>query len=188
MDIFKRWAGHKNYLNKQKHINIYLQRAWNKHGEENFLFSILEEINKESLIEAEQRYIDFYESFIRNNGYNINPKAQNTAGRSCYKTWLEKFGKEKADKMWKEVTIKNSIANSKENNAMWGTKRLEVGLLNKKLKSKPVLQFDINNNLIKEFSSVSQAAKILNINRNTIKNFRNQKDNFAAGFFWKYKL
>ena len=89
--------------------------------------------------------------------------------------------------MWKEVTKKNSIANSMENNAMWNVSRPEVGDLNKLLKSKPILQFDLSGNLIQEFESTSTASKILSISRNTIKNFRNQKDSSAAGFIWKYK-
>ena len=39
-DIYKRWNRHKNELNKKKHINIILQRAWNKYGSDNFLFEI----------------------------------------------------------------------------------------------------------------------------------------------------
>ncbi|MEN6292413.1 MAG: GIY-YIG nuclease family protein, partial [Methanobacterium sp.] len=42
-NIEKRWLRHKNELNKNKHINILLQRAWNKYGEENFIFSVVEE-------------------------------------------------------------------------------------------------------------------------------------------------
>lgn len=189
IDIYNRWKTHKYGLKNNKHINQHLQNSWNKYGENNFDFSILEETSKlkTTLIEKEQKYIDLYESFERQKGYNINPVAEIGYSLGCYKTWVDKFGLEKADEMWKEVTKKNSIANSMENNAMWNMSRPEVGVLNKFLKSKPILQFDLSGNLIQEFESVSTASKILNISRNTIKNFRNQKDSFAAGFVWKYK-
>ena len=39
-NISRRWYDHKRELRIQKHHNKYLQRAWNKYGEENFSFEI----------------------------------------------------------------------------------------------------------------------------------------------------
>lgn len=36
----KRKKEHLNKLRKQKHENLYLQRSWDKHGEQNFIFEI----------------------------------------------------------------------------------------------------------------------------------------------------
>lgn len=188
-NIHKRWGEHRYSLKGNKHINCYLQNSWNKNGENNFVFSILEEsVNKkECLINTEQKYIDLYDSSNRKKGYNINPIAEIGYSLGCYKTWINKYGTEKADEMWKEVTKKNSAANSMENNAMWKSNRPEVGDLNKLLKSKSVLQYSLNGKFIQEFPSVTKASEILNINRRTIANFITQKDCFAAGFIWKYK-
>ncbi len=41
-------------------------------------------------------------------------------GRSFYDIWLEKYGKEEADKKLKEFKIKISVANSGSNNSMFG--------------------------------------------------------------------
>ncbi|MBT9788673.1 hypothetical protein GPK90_04850 [Clostridium sp. MCC344] len=41
-DIFTRWKQHKAKLNKNAHVNEHLQKAWNKYGENNFIFSIVE--------------------------------------------------------------------------------------------------------------------------------------------------
>lgn len=52
---------HLRELRKNKHHSIYLQRAWNKYGEENFLFSIIKEyinINYNTLLEIEQNLIN----------------------------------------------------------------------------------------------------------------------------------
>lgn len=57
-NIEKRWRRHKNELRKNKHINTYLQNAWNKYGEENFVFEIIEECDESLLKEIEQKYLN----------------------------------------------------------------------------------------------------------------------------------
>jgi len=47
-DIKGRWSEHKNDLKANRHDNDYLQKSWNKYGEENFEFEVdlLESIKK----------------------------------------------------------------------------------------------------------------------------------------------
>ena len=40
-----RFKQHYNKLNQNKHPSLYLQNAWNKYGENNFIFRIVEVIN-----------------------------------------------------------------------------------------------------------------------------------------------
>ena len=61
-NIEKRWNTHLRDLRHNKHHCIPLQRAWNKYGELNFLFDIIELCNKENLIERENHYLRTYES------------------------------------------------------------------------------------------------------------------------------
>lgn len=74
-NIYNRKAQHYSELRGNYHENIFLQRSWNKYGEENFEFGILEEVkNINELYAREQFYIDKY----YDNGnmcYNINPLA-----------------------------------------------------------------------------------------------------------------
>lgn len=71
-DICTRWKHHRHYLNKGIHDNEYLQRAWDKYGEENFEFKILTVCKPEELNELEIYYIDKFDTFNnRNNGYNL---------------------------------------------------------------------------------------------------------------------
>lgn len=71
-NIYKRWKEHINDLNKNKHHSIHLQRAWNKYGQENFSFIIIEIIKNEDFqFEKEQYWLDKYESYNREVGYNI---------------------------------------------------------------------------------------------------------------------
>jgi group I intron endonuclease len=68
-NIEKRWKTHLNKLKNNKHHNIHLQRAWNKYGENNFIFEIVEECDEKNLLQLEQKYIDF------NPEYNIGMKS-----------------------------------------------------------------------------------------------------------------
>jgi group I intron endonuclease len=65
-NIEKRWKTHLNQLKNNKHHNIRLQRAWNKYGENNFIFEIVEECDETNLLQLEQKYIDL------NPKYNIS--------------------------------------------------------------------------------------------------------------------
>jgi group I intron endonuclease len=56
--IERRWGTHKAQLRNNKHRNIHLQNAWNKYGENQFEFSIVEFIPIELLLDAEQKYLD----------------------------------------------------------------------------------------------------------------------------------
>jgi len=53
-----RWRKHRNQLRKNTHINKHLQRAWNKYGEKNFSFEILELCNKGQCLIKEQHYLN----------------------------------------------------------------------------------------------------------------------------------
>jgi len=57
-NIEKRWTRHKNDLRNNKHINIILTRAWQKYGEDNFIFEIVEICDVEHLKQFEQKYLD----------------------------------------------------------------------------------------------------------------------------------
>jgi group I intron endonuclease len=79
--VLQRWYKHKYSLRVNKHPNSHLQAAWNKYGESNFKFEIIEECSKDKLIEREQYWIDFYDSANTDKGYNICSVAGNTSGR-----------------------------------------------------------------------------------------------------------
>lgn len=71
VDIYKRWHTHRYLLNENKHDNDYLQKAWNKYGENNFVFSILERCDKGQLSKMETHYIDVYQTLNEDYGYNL---------------------------------------------------------------------------------------------------------------------
>jgi group I intron endonuclease len=58
-------------LRKGIHDNIHLQNAYNKFGEDNFTFSIIELCVVNDLILLENKYINSYKSSDSNFGYNL---------------------------------------------------------------------------------------------------------------------
>ena len=71
IDIYRRWKDHKRKLNSGKHHNIYLQNAWNKYGEENFSFYIVEKCPEDALDEKERFYILKFNCMNPNYGYAL---------------------------------------------------------------------------------------------------------------------
>jgi len=77
-DVDRRWWEHINELNKNTHVNKKLQNAWNFYGKDNFKFEIIEEVNDDKiLLEREQYYLDTFQPYRNNIGYNI---ALNSSG------------------------------------------------------------------------------------------------------------
>jgi len=58
-----------NHIYRNKQLD-HLQNSWNEDGEENFIFNILEECNKEQLNEREIYWINYYQSDDPKYGYN----------------------------------------------------------------------------------------------------------------------
>lgn len=72
VNLQERWRHHKSALRHNRHVNAYLQAAWEKHGENNFEFVVLEIVNdKSNLFAKEQEWIDMTESADRERGFNI---------------------------------------------------------------------------------------------------------------------
>lgn len=94
-NIKRRWKEHINQLNSNSHPNRHLQFSWNKYGQNNFIFNILEECKEEDLINREQFYIDNLNVLNDSFGYNIAPYAD--------KPFLSDYGKEKVKKTNSEL-------------------------------------------------------------------------------------
>ena len=73
---------HRWDLNKQKHHSLLLQRAWNKYGEGAFVFQVVENCKPEDCHVREQYYIDLHRASEPEFGYNREPNAGTSAGRT----------------------------------------------------------------------------------------------------------
>lgn len=71
-DFYRRISQHKNKLRQNKHFNQHLQFAWNKYGEKNFTFEIIEECEIDRLNEKEMYWIKKLHTASKHYGYNIS--------------------------------------------------------------------------------------------------------------------
>lgn len=70
-DIRYRLRKHRAVLRRGDHHSDHLQRSWNKHGPKAFEFRIIAHYDRCDLEAAEQFWIDWFESWKREKGYNI---------------------------------------------------------------------------------------------------------------------
>lgn len=71
IDLDRRLYDHLRNLRRGTHHNNYLQNAFNKHGEESFEFSVLQECPANDLDKAEKEWITKLDSMNRLVGYNL---------------------------------------------------------------------------------------------------------------------
>ena len=69
-NIGLRWKQHLRSLRERNHYNIYMQRVWNKYGENSFHIELVENISNDKLLDTEQLYLDEHID---------NPKCMNIA-------------------------------------------------------------------------------------------------------------
>jgi len=80
-DVHRRWRAHRHQLKHGKHHSRRLQRAWNKLGEEHFVFAVMEAVpDLDLLLSREQHWIDTLEAFSRHKGYNMYPTPHGRRG------------------------------------------------------------------------------------------------------------
>ncbi len=77
-DLIGRSYTHFNDLSNGNHHSIKLQRSYNKHGRDTFIFEIIELCEIPDLIKREQFYIDTFDSYKL--GYNSVPFAGSNLG------------------------------------------------------------------------------------------------------------
>ena len=78
-NIEQRWNEHRSKLRRGKHVNIYLQRAWNYYGEDAFNFYIVEHCDSNMLSEREEYYITKYQTLSHESGYNLTNGGEDAA-------------------------------------------------------------------------------------------------------------
>jgi group I intron endonuclease len=107
VDIDTRWYNHKRLLSNNKNKLPKLQNSVNKHGIDNFIFEIVEECTKGILIEREQYWIDYFDSY--ENGYNSRPIASSNLGMVYSKEHKKKISDAHKGKIVSEET-KNKMS------------------------------------------------------------------------------
>ena len=107
VDIHKRWSQHKHQLRNKRHGNTYLQNAWNKYGEDQFVFKILEivtPVTKENLEAREDFWIDSINSMSTGGGYNLQGATQGTFNLDWYIQERERKQKKMSEKTFEHYS------------------------------------------------------------------------------------
>ncbi len=138
-DLSERKFRHFYLLKNGKHANVILKKAWNKYGEEFFIFEILEHVLqgllskgefRAPLLAREQHYKDTYKSYNRKYGYDICKTAGSCLGVIRSEETRRKQGVAKTgiNNYWygkkhsKEDKRKQFLAKTGENNSFYGRK------------------------------------------------------------------
>lgn len=183
-NLYYRWFyGHLKMMRKNKHANKHLQSSFNKYGESNFQFEIIEELinDRTILLEREQYYLDFFKSYDKSIGYNKDVLAKSSLGlkrsaESKLKMRLAKLGTTCSDEH--KLNVSKALKNS-----AW--------LLNKFGKenpfSIPVIQYDLNMNFIKRWECAAEAKRELKFKNGHINSCCNGLRKTANKFIWKYE-
>lgn len=153
MKFSRRKANHLSKLRQGIHDNNYLQNSWNKYGEHNFEFLILERVMDESqLLTREQWWIDNTPS-----QYNICKIAGNCAGRRHTEEAKRKIGLYNSTRRTFSEETRKKISNSKK-----GVKR-DSSKWNKRYLPKKVYEFSPDGLPIKEWSSTKEVSDFYSV-------------------------
>lgn len=208
-NIKQRWNRHLNELRQNIHHSSKLQRSFNIHGKESFIFEIIEECDKNIIIEREQYWINSYDSY--HSGYNEmivvnypmlgknhsiktkNKMSEAHKGKVLSKETKEKLrdlnlGKKISQETKKKISKALKGKYTKEKNSMWG-KSMSQDVKNKliEVNNKKIVQYNKNGDFIKKWGSISECAKTLNLDNSSITKVCRGKLKTTGNFTFKYE-
>lgn len=215
VDIEKRLRTHKRNLLKKKHHNIHLQRAFNIDKSNNFKYETLELCDISSLLNREQAWINATkinsynlcptagntlgricskETRIKIGISNKNKKISKRTrknlskalkGKKKPKFWIENIKGEGNPFYGKKHTKRVLDIIIKANKG----KKIPKNQIKKSIKgrSKPVIQYDLDGNFIREWPSAKHAEKKRGFSSSVIGSCCKKKRKQHKKFIWRYK-
>lgn len=212
VSINRRWNVHRSQLRSGKHHSIVLQRAWDKYGESAFKFSVVEYVDRDRLLETEQKYIDALNPCDSSVGYNISKMASAVclkgADNPNYGKPMSDAQKEKLRQalLGHEVSKETRAAISKScKGLLAGEKHPMYGLpvsqerrdaQSEKMKgrfsgeqnpsARAVIKYDLNMNRLAIYSTMKQAAEAVQGDNSNIATCCRGRYKTAYGYIWRY--
>lgn len=184
-DVHKRWKNGRGYTKCKKFYNAILKYGWN-----NFKHLVLCKTSRDKALLLEKTLVKYYKD--RELSYNITEGGENSIpsmlGKHHTKEAKEKISNAGKRPCSEETKRKIGLANRGSNNGMYGktisdyVRRMVIERF-----SKPVLQLDLNNNIINRFSSASEAERYLGGKGSHIGCCCLGKRKTAYGYRWKYE-
>lgn len=173
-DVLYRKYEHFRDLKLKQHHSTTLQNAFNKYGEQNFTFEILEECEKENLIEREQYYFDTLKP-----EYNICQIAGNTLGVKHNEVSKQKMSEFRKGKSFHSDFQRKRISEVHTNKI--------VSKETRELRARAVEQINpFTNEVVAEYYSLSEATRLTKINNifAVLKGIQQSSGNYK----WRYKI
>lgn len=200
-NLKSRINSHKSMLKHNNESNVLLKRATEKYGYKNFEIEVIKYCVEEELDYYELYFIQYYGSYKRNKGYNI--ELGGNQNKHLSKEQIEKMRKTKKGKlMGKENPFygrkhteesKKKISEAKKGNKgclgrfMSEETRRKIGEANKWNRIKIVNCYTLDNVFLKTYHSVAEAARQLNVKSSSlIAQCSRGKRKSAYGYKWKY--
>ena len=201
VNLESRIRSHKSMLKHHNEDNDLLNKATQKYGYENFEIEIIKYCKENELDFYEKYYINFYNSYKRQNGYNIE------LGGSTHKHLSEEqINRMKNSKKGKLTGVdnpfygkkhteltKNKISQKQKGNKycvgriMSQETRNKIGNANMWHQVKKINCYDLDGNFIKQYKSIGEAGRFLKKeNYSSISAVCKGKRKTAYGFIWKY--
>lgn len=212
VDLKTREQTHFSHLRNKAHHNQYLQSAFNKYGENNFIFTVLEFVEDTTiLIQKEQLYIQKFSPDVL---YNINPNAASNLGikhKNAHKNNCKVYQFSMDGvliKEWKSIDDAATSLNIPWQNIRRMCEKTTMIVNNVEYLSKSaggfawsydkncvvpqyknkkkVGQYTIDGIFIKEYESTTEAQKQLKFTHLHVSDVCKGKRKSSGGFIWKY--
>ena len=192
VNLYKRYKSHERSEKLPDNYRRPIVAAFKKHGFVNFEFSILEILSRDLVLLAsrEQYWMDKYQSYKRNFGYNACPAAASTLG---YKQTIETRRKvsiaSAKRKMSPEARAKMSAWHTGKVLSEETKKKIakaKTGVKHGNTKGRKVEQLNSDHVKIAEFKSITFAGIETGIHFSNIARSCNKTNLKAGGFYWRY--
>lgn len=186
--IKRRVSWHINAAKKNKEGWVYnwIRQVLNRG--ENIESIELESINCEIGTEWVEREI-YWISEMKHRGHNLTNCTDGGDGSLGYKQPRELVEKraEKIRGIARPEEVKKKISESNKGKQKTEEHCKNISKKITELQGKPVYQYDLEGNFIKEWESGASAAKFYNVDRTSLYRCCQGKFKKSAGFVWKYK-
>ena len=187
----KRKSNYKSDLIKGNYNNIFLQRVFNKYGWEAIQFKVVQTDIPESILSfVEDVWIGMHCSRVDDNNKGMNMRDGSRVNHT--EESRRKISNAHKGRKQPKETIDKRIKTMRENHkprSEESRNKTSKSLMGHNATSiqKRIAQFNINEELIKSWDSITEAANALKIQHSSISKCLNGHIKHAGGFVWKFK-
>ena len=178
--------------------NKRFQEAGEKFGWNNFEKEVLESnLSYEEAEEREKAYISQYKSTDPSIGYNISFGGRNTfeglrhSAKTRQRMSEVNRGKAVSEETRRKLSESHIGKNVGAKNPQYGKPKSPETIQRQydshRFQMRPVLQFDMEGNLVGEYCSINSAARHMGTSKQNIMCCLRKKSKSCKGFVWKYK-